>query len=65
MTDVTRFKNYEARCARKPSSIKDTISFSDSTRPASEDGSEVSLDPNLSTFPRPTPTPTSLTPPSR
>lgn len=51
VSDDSRFKNYEAKCARKPPSIKETGSFSDSTGPASEDGSEVSLDPDIGKHP--------------
>lgn len=48
ITDDTRFKNYEARCARKTPSIKEASSLSDSTRPASDYDSEAPLDPDTS-----------------
>lgn len=52
VSDVSRFRNYEAKCARKASSMKETSSLSDGEmRPASEDGSEVFLDTELGRHP--------------
>lgn len=50
-TNTSRFKNYEARYAERESGTKETASSTTVTRPASPDGSEVSLDPEFGTMP--------------